>query len=129
MFASFVIIVICFISYNISTFLTFVGLNDDQMHSSNDYICSDYDYTECLSLLTDNPITNLFFCVASRMLPLLLSTGTELICFCILIWEYCFSVLSNSLNEIPVFCFGEMCILNYVSTTGICYLYFALHIR
>ena len=38
------------------TFLT-VGLNDDQMHSSNDYICSDYDYTECLSLLADNPTT------------------------------------------------------------------------
>jgi hypothetical protein len=76
------------------TFLTFVGLNDDQMHSSNDYICSDYDYAECLLLLADNPITNLFFCVASRMLPFLLSTGTDLIMFGILIWGYhFFSVL------------------------------------
>jgi hypothetical protein len=53
----------------LSVFFTFiifdvcnlVGLNDDQMHSSNDYICSDYDYTECLPLLTDNPIPNFIF--------------------------------------------------------------------
>jgi len=55
--------------------LQVVRLDDDQLHSSNDYICNDYDYTElsfapnwqpfdqlflCLSLLTDNLLTNCF---------------------------------------------------------------------
>jgi hypothetical protein len=50
-----------FFSFIIFDVCDLVGLNDDQMHSSNDYICSDYDYIECLSLLTDNPVRNFIF--------------------------------------------------------------------
>jgi hypothetical protein len=53
--------VVCFFSFMIFDVCDLVGLNDDQMHSSIDYICSDYDYIECLSLLTDNPIPNFIF--------------------------------------------------------------------
>ena len=72
LFAPLLLSSICFLCRCI---LQVVRLDDDQLHSSNDYICNDYDYTElsfapnwqpfdqlflCLSLLTDNLLTNCF---------------------------------------------------------------------
>ena len=61
--------------------LQVVRLDDDQLHSSNDYICNDYDYAELSFAPNWQPFDQLFLCL------LLLTDNLLTNCFCLVILE------------------------------------------
>lgn len=63
------------------------GLDDDQLHSSNDYFCNDYDYTELSFAPNWQSLTTWFFLVILEDLCTTIFT-THWFCYVYLIFKF-----------------------------------------